>query len=111
MSVTQAVNSAVDTIFATLTDLVKTGLLQGESVEGFNFQTGSLQSTAASKSIRFIEIKNNLLEDGTIEKSFLFKTKEFDPSLYSTLVFEDKTYRFELIEIFEGATIVKVKER
>lgn len=111
MTISQTIDNAVDTIFATLSDLVKTGQLEGQSVESFNFQTGSVQSTAVLKAISFLILTNKIAEDGIIEKSILFKTKEIDPSLYSTLVFENKTYRFEKIEIFEAATIITVKER
>lgn len=111
MTISQTIDNAVDTVFAALSSLVKTGQLQGQSVEDFDFQTGSVQSTAVSDSIQFLVLTNKLLEDGTIEKSLLFKTKELDPSLYSSLVFEGKTYRFEKIEIFEAATIITVKER
>ena len=111
MTISQTIDNAVDTVFATLASLVKTGELQEQSVEDFNFQTGSVNSTAVSTSIRFLVIKDKLLEDGTIEKSLLFKTKEIDPSLYSALVFDGKTYRFEEIELFEAATVITVKER
>jgi len=111
MGISQTIENAIDKIFATLTDLVKEGQLEGQTVGSFNFQTGEVNSTDVSDSIRFIVLKDKVLEDGTIERSVLFKTKEIDPSLYSTLVFDGKTYRFESIEVFEAATIMTIKER
>lgn len=111
MGITAAISSAVETIFATLTDLVRSGTLEGETSEGFDFQTGSLISNASSTTIRFIELKNKVLEDGSIEKELLFKTKDLDPSLYSRLVFDGKNYRFESIMLYEAATIITARSK
>lgn len=109
MSVTSVISTAVDTIFATLSDLARSGTLEGETSEGYNFQTNSLISTTSSATIRFIELSNKVLEDGSIEKELLFKTKELDPSLYSALVVDNKTYRFQSINIYEAATIITAR--
>lgn len=109
MGVASAITVAIDTIFNTLTELVQSGTLEGKTSNGFDFQTASVIATTNSKTIRFIELNNKVLEDGSIEKELLFKTKELDPSLYSTLAASCKTYRFQSIKLYEAATIILVR--
>jgi hypothetical protein len=109
MGLTQNVESAVDQAFIAADDLVKTGILSEETATGFNFSTGSLISDEALYSIDFIETSSVLDKDLNIVKELVVRTKDLDGSRYSTITFENKTFRFEKIEEYPGITLLTVR--
>jgi len=110
MDLPQTISAAIEKIFTTLSSIVKTGTLQGKTSTTFNFQTGQAETVSSNKTIEFILLSDKLLDDGTSEQSLLFRTRELNPSLYSSLAFEGNTYRFEEVEVIEAATIIKVRK-
>jgi hypothetical protein len=109
MSLIATIESAVEQAFLASNDLVKVGVLSEETAEGFDFKARDIISDNQPYSVEFIEISSVLDEDRNIVKELLIRTRDLDGSRYSTISFENKTYRFEKFETFPGITKLKVR--
>ena len=109
MSLTSTVESAVDQAFEAAGDLVKTGVLSEETATGFNFSTGDLILDQQTYVVEFIEVNSVLHRDLNIVKDLIIRAKDLDGSRYSTITFDNKTYRFETLEQFPGIIQLKVR--
>lgn len=109
MSLVSTVEAAVDQAFEAAGDLVKTGVLAEDTATGFNFSTGSLILDQQTYVVEFIEVGSVLDKDLNVVKDLVIRAKDLDGSRYSTITFDDKTYRFEKLEEFPGIIQLKVR--
>jgi len=109
MGLKQIISSAVDSIFLSLSDLLKSGKLEGKVTESFDFSSKKLISDKYSFNVNFVELTSTVLEDGSVKKELLFRAKDLDPSLYSVVSYDNQTFRFESVAQYEGALIITVR--
>jgi hypothetical protein len=109
MSLTASVEAAVEQAFFAAGDLVKTGVLTEETTNGFSFASGTLDSNESNYSLQFIEISSVLDKESNTVKELIVRTKDLDGSRYSTIVFNNQTYRFQKLEEYTGITKLTVR--
>ncbi len=109
MGLQQTIGAAIDSVFIALADLVQVGELAGKVTQSFNFQSKQLTSNDYSFTVKFLELTSTVLDGGSVKKELLFRAKDLDPSLYSAVTYNGKTFRFEEVMQYEGALVITVR--
>lgn len=109
MSLVSTIRAAVEAAFKAADDKVVVGTLGSNLVSGFNFSTGTVTSTSASRSVELIEFQVDIAKDEHPKKQVVIRAVDFDLSLYSTLTYSNQLHYIEAIEAYEGAVLLTLR--
>lgn len=109
MGIKSKIAAAVEVVFAKLDELAIEATLVNTTTDSFNFSAGEAVTTTDSITVKVIPIEVKREADKTFYQKVLIRRYQLDDSLYDTIIINEREYRFECIDSYEGVVVVELR--